>query len=271
MHTRKRSLEEAAKSPPPTPPTNASAFSFNENNSVIEPSMLRLLTPESTASPPSTPGTCQDLDQVDEERPKKKQRSRRNAKTEEEKKARAEERALRNRRAAQESRDRKRQLFEALEKDNERLRMENLLLKEKLASLECRVTIMESTDSVVSGGDMIPPVKEEVGEKNEIAQAHYPAVSSDFVLPFTSSVLSRDSRALPPNDSMADSFALDSFSMQAFADYNCDIQTSQDDLEWLFAIPNCFTETQLDASSTSQSILADDALNSELFAEGLLI
>lgn len=170
MHTRKRSLDEASKSPPPTPATHA--VEHNDNIPVIEPSMLRFLTPESTASPPSTPDSS--ADSLDGERPKKKARTRRNARTEEEKQARAEERAIRNRRAAQESRDRKKQLFDTLERDNERLRRENELLKEKLAELESRVTVIEDGDGIDGVDGAGRSVKEE-GD-SEVAQTHYPAV-----------------------------------------------------------------------------------------------
>jgi hypothetical protein len=99
--------------------------------------------------------------------PQKKQRTRRNAKTDEEKQARSEERAQRNRRAAQESRDRKKKQLEHLEKDNERLRQENDLLMSRMELLESRMKRLEQH------GLGQEEVKQEV---DEIVQAHYPAV-----------------------------------------------------------------------------------------------
>jgi len=99
--------------------------------------------------------------------PQKKQRTRRNAKTDEEKQARSEERAKRNRRAAQESRDRKKKQLEHLEKDNERLRQENDLLMSRMELLESRMKRLEQH------GLGQEEVKQEV---DEIVQAHYPAV-----------------------------------------------------------------------------------------------
>jgi Basic region leucine zipper len=184
MHTRKRSLEEGSVTPTTTSSILACGLfpSFDDPISTtptpqipfIEPSTLRLLTPESTASPPSTPNTSERCSSspatsFEAERPKKKARTRRNAKTEEEKQARAEERAVRNRRAAQESRDRKKQAFDILEKDNARLRAENQLLKERLASLESRMDLTES-DCVV---------KSEVEEDNRMVETHPAVVMSD--------------------------------------------------------------------------------------------
>jgi len=63
-------------------------------------------------------------------------RTKRKAKTEEEKEARAYERTMRNRRAAQESRDRRKRQFEALEQENRRLQEENLRMKERIEQLE---------------------------------------------------------------------------------------------------------------------------------------
>jgi hypothetical protein len=95
----------------------------------------------------------------------KKQRTRRNAKTEQEKQTRADERALRNRRAAQESRDRRKKQLEHLEGDNEQLRTENESLRKRLELLESRVNGMAQ--------ELVQEVKPEV---DEIVPTHYPAV-----------------------------------------------------------------------------------------------
>src|ERR1700685_432091 len=138
MQTRKRSLEEVF-------PSN---FDVLLTSTLVEPSMLHLPTPESCSSAPSTPpGT---KDSADSDGPAfKKQRKRNKPKSDVDLKSREDERAARNRRAAQESRDRKRQLYETLEADNERLRRENQSLKERLASLEGRMEKLESPDTCV--------------------------------------------------------------------------------------------------------------------------
>lgn len=142
MHTRKRSIDQAS-----------------EAASVVEPSQLLLLTPQSQASPSPVPSTPQPSSSH------KKQRTRRNAKTEEEKQARADERALRNRRAAQESRDRRKKQLEQLETDNERLRAENDSLRNRLEILESQVNGMAQ--------ELEQDPKREV---EEIVPTHYPAV-----------------------------------------------------------------------------------------------
>lgn len=139
MHTRKRSIDQAS-----------------ETASVVEPQLL-LLTPQSQASPSPVPSTPQPPSH-------KKQRTRRNAKTEEEKQARADERALRNRRAAQESRDRKKKQLDQLESDNERLRTQNESLRKRLELLELQVNGIAQ--------ELERDVKLEV---EEIVPTHYPA------------------------------------------------------------------------------------------------
>ena len=155
MQTRKRSLREVSSGDADVrlPPT------------LVEPSKLHLPTPERCiSSAPSTPAGTQHSDHS--EGPSvKRQRKRNTAKTPADIKAREDERAARNRRAAQESRERKRQLFESLESDNERLRQENQALKERLASLEACMEKLESQEAVV----------EEVKEEDP-AQTHCPAV-----------------------------------------------------------------------------------------------
>ena len=126
--------------------------------------MLHFPTPESCASAPSTPAGTKDSG--DSDGPAfKKQRKRNKAKSDVDLKSREDERAAKNRRAAQESRDRKRQLFETLEADNDRLRRENQSLKERLASLEGRMEKLGSQDTCV----------EEMKEEDP-AQTHCPAV-----------------------------------------------------------------------------------------------
>jgi len=154
MQTRKRSLEEVF-------PNN---FDVQLTSTLVEPSMLHFPTPESCTSAPSTPAGTKDSG--DSDGPAfKKQRKRNKPKSPDDLKSREDERAAKNRRAAQESRDRKRQHYETLEGDNERLRLENQSLKERLESLEGRMEKLESQDTCV----------EETKEEDP-AQTHCPAV-----------------------------------------------------------------------------------------------
>jgi bZIP transcription factor len=167
MQTRKRAMQEFTFSFPTTPGLEIQTSASPQPPTMVQPSMLHLPTPESfVSSEPSTPSY---LDPLDTEQPKKKQRTRRNAKTEEEKVARAEERAVRNRRAAQESRDRKKKLYDVLELENERLRAENKHLRERMQRLEERFAGVEDME--------VKEVKLEVegGEGDELARTH-PAV-----------------------------------------------------------------------------------------------
>jgi bZIP transcription factor len=161
MQTRKRALEVifVPASPGLDIPESSPQPSF------IQPSMLHLPTPESfVSSPPPTPSNI--TDSISDQ-PNKKQRTRRNAKTEEEKAARAEERAERNRKAAKESRDRKKDLYNTLEQENERLRTENQMLRERMQSLEERFAIMEVSEVKQQYGD---------GEMQiDFGQTHCPA------------------------------------------------------------------------------------------------
>jgi hypothetical protein len=157
MQTRKHGLED----PPVTP---SSELSNTDSSAIIEPSMLHLPTPESYTSV-SSPTISSDSP------PPKKQRTRRNAKTDEEKAARAEERALRNRKAAQDSRDRRKRQHEILEIENERLQKENDMLKQRLDMLEGRITSME--------GSQVED--EEVG--SDFVQTHCPAVVMSYDQP----------------------------------------------------------------------------------------
>jgi len=65
-------------------------------------------------------------------------RVKRKARTEEEKQASAYERTMRNRRAAQESRDRKKRQVEALEEENQRLLEENASMRRRIEQLEAQ-------------------------------------------------------------------------------------------------------------------------------------
>jgi hypothetical protein len=160
MQTRKRSFEEI----PATPPSETDVADVAS----IEPSMLHLPTPESYASSVSSPSVSECSP------PQKKQRTRRNAKTEEEKATRAEERAVRNRKAAQESRDRRKRQYEILESENAQLRQENELLKKRLDALEGRITTME----VLDGMEGKETGEVEVG--SDFVQTHYPAVVMSY-------------------------------------------------------------------------------------------
>jgi hypothetical protein len=165
MQTRKHSLED----PPVTP--SSSALSNLDVSSIIEPSMLHLPTPESYSSSVSSPTASHYSP------PAKKQRTRRNAKTEEEKAERAEERALRNRKAAQDSRDRRKRQHEVLEKENLRLHKENETLKQRLDILEGRIIGMEGSQ-VMDGNSEV--TDGEVG--SDFVQTHYPAVVMSYDL-----------------------------------------------------------------------------------------
>jgi len=170
MQTRKRAMQEFTFSFPPTPGLETQTSTSPQPPTMVQPSMLHLLTPESSV--PSEPSTPSYLNSLETDPPKKKQRTRRNAKTEEEKLARAEERAVRNRRAAQESRDRKKKLYDVLEQENERLLAENQHLRERMQRLEERFAGIEDME--------VKDVKEEVeqvegGGENELARTH-PAV-----------------------------------------------------------------------------------------------
>jgi hypothetical protein len=173
MQTRKRAMQEFTFSFPPTPGLETQTSTSPQPPTMVQPSMLHLLTPESSVS--SEPPTPSYLDSLETDQPKKKQRTRRNAKTEEEKIVRAEERAVRNRRAAQESRDRKKKLYDVLEQENERLLAENQHLRERMQRLEERFAGIEDMEV-----KEVKEVKEEVEEvegdgEDELARTH-PAV-----------------------------------------------------------------------------------------------
>ena len=173
MQTRKRSLEDVSSrdADVPLPLT------------LVEPSMLHISTPERcTSSAASTPARTRHTDDA-EDPPVKKPRKRSKAKTPDEIKACEDERAARNRRAAQESRERKRQLFESLESENEQLRQENRALKEQLATLEAWMEKFESQEAVV----------EEVKDENP-AKTHCPAV----VMSRDQQCQARSLRTFPP-------------------------------------------------------------------------
>lgn len=133
------------------------------------PYPFHVSTPESLISSTHSPSAEDHTPYTRLPSKSKKQRTRRNARTEEEKRLRAEERAERNRLAAQESRNKKRKQFEDLEWDNKRLRLENRLLEEKLETIEYRlesvkdleVEWMKQWDKAEEGGGF---------------ETHYPAV-----------------------------------------------------------------------------------------------
>jgi Basic region leucine zipper len=168
MYTRKRALAESLGQT-----THQNPSSVNVDSSTVEPSLLQLASPPASlaSSLPNSPTP----EPSDDGHQPKKQRIRRNAKTEEEKKARAEERALRNRRAAQESRDRRRKQFEHMESENKELMTENLLLKEKLATLESKLSLLEQaeSDEILAVNDINSQGAE---AEDGIATTHYPAV-----------------------------------------------------------------------------------------------
>ncbi|KAI4213220.1 MAG: hypothetical protein LQ351_004166 [Letrouitia transgressa] len=106
---------------------------------------------ETTLMDPSTPeSVCEPKDDAEEKKPAKKRKSwgqelptpktnlppRKRAKTEDEKEQRRIERVLRNRQAAQSSRERKRQEVEKLEGEKQTIEEHNKLLKERLMAAE---------------------------------------------------------------------------------------------------------------------------------------
>jgi Basic region leucine zipper len=101
--------------------TSVPPLSLVDPSQLVLPDLKRLSSSSSASDTSSGP------------RPKK---TKRKARTEEEKEARAQERTMRNRRAAQESRDRKKRQFEALEEENQRLLEENRRMKQRIEQLE---------------------------------------------------------------------------------------------------------------------------------------
>lgn len=79
---------------------------------------------------------------------------RKRAKTEDEKEQRRVERVLRNRRAAQSSRERKRQEVEALEAEKNQVEQRNRELEARLAEMEARNTILQMELEKMAGGGM---------------------------------------------------------------------------------------------------------------------
>jgi len=124
-------------SDPSTPPTT---FPYSVTPHLVSPSQLVLSDliikkRPCPSSPASSISSCVE--------PAAK-RTKRKARTEEEKEARQHERVMRNRRAAQESRDRKKRQFEALEEENRLLQEERDQLKQRIGTLELRLTRFES-------------------------------------------------------------------------------------------------------------------------------
>lgn len=79
---------------------------------------------------------------------------RKRAKTEDEKEQRRVERVLRNRRAAQSSRERKRQEVEALEAEKMQVELRNKELEARLAEMEARNTLLQIELEKMAGGNM---------------------------------------------------------------------------------------------------------------------
>jgi len=123
-------------STPSTPLTTWPYSALLTPQSIISPSQLvltDLITPATSTikrPSPSSPSASSSS----AEPPAKK--AKRKARTDEEKEARAHERTMRNRRAAQESRDRKKRQFEVLEEENKRLQEENRQMKQRIEQLE---------------------------------------------------------------------------------------------------------------------------------------
>ena len=123
------------------PSTPLTTFPYSITPHLVSPSQLILSDLVVVKRPcPSSPAESSMSSSV-EPTPKK---TKRKARTEEEKEARANERIMRNRRAAQESRDRKKRQFEALEEENRHLQEERDQLKERIDRLELRLQQLES-------------------------------------------------------------------------------------------------------------------------------
>lgn len=134
---------------------------------VLETAMPHKATPE---FPPSLSSTRTEAEYSNDSAPPlKNHRKRSKANTPAEDRAREDERAARNRRAAQESRDRKRRLFETLDADNERLRRENQSLKDRLSVLERHAEKLEGLDNGINEP-----------KDGDTAQAHCPAVVMSY-------------------------------------------------------------------------------------------
>jgi hypothetical protein len=131
-------------SAPTTPLTTWPYSALLTPQSIISPSQLVLTDLIKRPASPSPSASA--------EPPAKKVK--RKARTEEEKEVRAHERTMRNRRAAQESRDRKKRQFEVLEEENKRLLEENQQMKRRIELLEQRhqlftITTPPTDDDVV--------------------------------------------------------------------------------------------------------------------------
>jgi hypothetical protein len=156
----------------PRPSSKAATFTFNLSSTLpttfpytallnttqsISPSQLVLTdfvtSKRRSESPASSSNDSSSPPPGDHPPPAKK--TKRKARTEEEKEARAQERTLRNRRAAQESRDRKKRQFESLEEENKRLQEENAKMKARIEQLESQQFQLVSTHHSATLGDVL--------------------------------------------------------------------------------------------------------------------
>jgi hypothetical protein len=96
------------------------------------------------------------------------------ARTEEEKEANAYERSMRNRRAAQESRDRRKRQLEALEEENRRLQEENVNMKLRIEQLEAQKQSSDTIDPKPTYSSQ-PVLKAEVFSPERFESTFHPA------------------------------------------------------------------------------------------------
>jgi hypothetical protein len=185
------------------PSTPLTTFPYSITPHLVSPSQLILSDIVVKRPCPSSPASSSMSGSVEPATKKTKRKPR----TEEEKEARANERIMRNRRAAQESRDRKKRQFEALEEENRHLQEEREQLKQRIDRLESRLQQFESDqpfDSLLPTYETLiksPPspfsettpledsdiIKSEVFSPPSFAATFHPAVVNDQQCPLSKS------------------------------------------------------------------------------------
>lgn len=157
----------------PRPSAKATTFTFNLSSTLpttfpytallnttqsISPSQLVLtdfVTSKRRSESPASSSNDSSSPPPSGDHPPPAKKTKRKARTEEEKEVRAQERTMRNRRAAQESRDRKKRQFESLEEENKRLQEENAKMKARIEQLESQQFQLVSTHHSATLGDVL--------------------------------------------------------------------------------------------------------------------
>jgi hypothetical protein len=185
------------------PSTPLTTFPYSITPHLVSPSQLILSDIVVKRSCPSSPASSSMSGSVEPATKKTKRKPR----TEEEKEARANERIMRNRRAAQESRDRKKRQFEALEEENRQLQEEREQLNQRIDQLELRLQKFQSDQPFNSllptyethinsppspFSETTPPedsdiIKSEVFSPPSFAATFHPAVVNDQQCPLSKS------------------------------------------------------------------------------------